>query len=95
MLKGKNWVITKENIMVHEMIGLKVRIKSRNLQKKIEGKIVDETKNMFIVETKNKEIKVPKQKGIFEFFLGDEIAKVDGNKIRYLPEQRIKSCVGD
>ncbi|MEM4364101.1 MAG: ribonuclease P protein subunit [Candidatus Diapherotrites archaeon] len=92
MLKGENWTITKENIMMHEMIGLKVRIRSPNMQKKIVGKVVDETKNMFIVEIKNREIKVPKQKGIFEFFLGDEIAKVEGDKIRYLPEQRVKRC---
>lgn len=85
-------MITKQNIMMHEMIGLKVRVSSPNFRKKVLGKIVDETKNMFTIQANEKEIKVAKKKGIFEFFLGDEVVEVQGDKIMYAPQQRIKAC---
>lgn len=57
-------------------------------QKKIgiNGKIIDETKNTFILE--NKKI-IPKKECIFEFDLNEKII-VDGKMILKKPENRIK-----
>ncbi len=95
MLEAKNWAITKENIKMHEMIGLEVKVSSPNLKKAIKGKVVDETKNIFVIEKEGREVKVPKRKGVFEFFLGDVTAIIEGENIMYAPQQRLKYCKGD
>ncbi len=72
-----------------EFIGRKVEIvdsKNKNLVG-IKGRIVDETKNMFEIEWKEKTKKV--QKKICRFkFLPEKII-VDGKIINYRPEDRI------
>lgn len=72
-----------------EFIGKKVEIvesKNKDLVG-IKGKIVDETKNMFEIESKGKTKKV--QKNICKFkFLSENII-IDGKIINYRPEDRI------
>ncbi len=60
MIVGKNYCINGENFLAHELIGLNVEIlNSTDISRKIMGKIVDETKNVFIIESKNVEKIVP------------------------------------
>ena len=57
MLKGKNYCITKENLMAHEMIGLEAKIvQSSDSSRLASGLVVDETKNTFVLESSGKEI---------------------------------------
>ncbi|MDD4250740.1 MAG: ribonuclease P protein component 1 [Candidatus ainarchaeum sp.] len=88
MINGKNYEINKENILYHELIGLNVKVVESSDPKKIgiNGKIIDETKNTFILE--NKKI-IPKKECIFEFDLNEKII-VDGKMILKKPENRIK-----
>jgi ribonuclease P protein subunit POP4 len=84
---------TSENLVRHELIGLKVRIvESTNKKNKgIEGRVVYETRNMLIIEKKNgKEIKVAKNENIFSFNLDGIWVRVDGKLLLGRPEDRIK-----
>ncbi len=106
MIKGKNYSITAENIKGHEMIGLEVLVKksSDKSREGIIGKIVDETKNTFIVEGKHEspkgEVKIkkfimPKKECEFEFNLNGEKVIVKGIEIMRRPEERAKEWRGN
>ena len=86
--------ITPYNIVRHELIGLKVRIKnSKNKAlKKISGIVIDETYNTLKIETRNGKIKtVIKKVCVFEFTLPDGTkVEVDGRLLVGRPEERIK-----
>ncbi|MGQ9721200.1 MAG: ribonuclease P protein component 1 [Candidatus Jordarchaeum sp.] len=83
---------TKENIIYHELIGLQVRvIKSTHKGYLISGKVIDETKNMIIIES-NGIKKIPKNMSIFEFLLSEgETIEIEGKKMIGRPEDRIKN----
>ncbi|HZX20649.1 MAG TPA: ribonuclease P protein component 1 [archaeon] len=92
MLKTEHYCITPGNIMAHELIGLDVKVlrSTDQSRKGIMGKVVDETKNVIIIETNGIEKKIPKNESEFEFMIGKEKAVVSGKKILYTPEQRAK-----
>ena len=92
MLKTEHYCITPENILSHELIGLETRVYSKDKNKqKIKGEVIDETKNLAIIENKNGVIKkIPKKEVVFEFKIGKETVKVDGKNILFKPEQRLK-----
>jgi len=76
-----------ENFLRGEFIGLKAKVldsKDSSL-KGIEGIIIDETKNMMVIETPKGIKKVAKNIAIFEI----DGHSIDGKKIRYRPEERI------
>jgi ribonuclease P protein subunit POP4 len=54
------------------------------------GKIIDETKNTFIIEIKNQKRKISKKIATFEFEIQGEKITIDGSKIAFRPENRIK-----
>ncbi|MEK6958200.1 MAG: ribonuclease P protein component 1 [archaeon] len=93
MLKGENYCITAENIRAHEMIGLNAKVIGSAERSRIglSGKIVDETRNTFVIESHGVEKIVPKAEAVFEFELGKEKVKVDGKDILYRPEARTKA----
>ena len=92
MVEGNGYSISAKNLLCHEMIGLLVKAKTAGKNgKEIEGKIVDETKNAFIVEGRGDEKMVAKNGTRFEFMLGSEAVAVNGSDILYRPEQRIKA----
>lgn len=73
------------------MIGLAVKAKSAG--KMIEGKVVGEEKNVFMIESKGDEKMVAKKGTEFEFLIGEEKAVVMGSDIMYAPEQRTKALL--
>jgi ribonuclease P protein subunit POP4 len=77
-------------LMKGELIGLKVRVaqsKDPTLVG-VEGKIVDETKHLLVIENKGKEKKLVKAICRFEF--PTQKVRLDGKRIMYRPEDRIK-----
>ena len=76
-------MITAENITRHELIGLETSIvKSSNSQMVgLHGKIIDETKSMFAIETAMGMKTIPKQNSIWQFNLDGMSTLVDGNTI--------------
>ncbi len=84
MIKGKGYEINDKNFLSHEMIGLKLKVieSSDPSRKGITGKIINETKNTFILEDGKI---LPKKECVFEFI---DIGIVDGKKILKRPEDR-------
>jgi len=86
-------MISTRNIIRHELIGLPVEIiESKNkFQIGIKGIVVDETKNLLIIESE-REIKKIQKKGVKFMFIipnGKKVT-VNGEKIALRPEERIK-----
>lgn len=92
MIEGKCYKITKENILAHELIGLKVKVIKSTDPKRIntEGIVLDETKNIFVIDCNRTEKIVPKKECEFEFGLNGEKVKIDGKKILKRSEDRTK-----
>ena len=85
--------ITPQNLVRHEIISLPVKIlKSTDpTQKKVSGKVIDETYNTLKIETKGKEKTVIKGNCIFVFTLPNKTkVQVDGKLLISRPEDRIK-----
>jgi ribonuclease P protein subunit POP4 len=83
---------TPQNLVRHELIGLKVKIaKSTDPTQKFSGTVIDETYNMFVIETKGKEKRIPKKNSIFIFTLPNGMkVEVEGKILISRPEDRIK-----
>lgn len=84
---------TPENLVRHELIGLKAKVVDSSNPKNvgIKGRIVDETRNILVIEkTDGKEVKLVKEENVFVFDLGGERISVDGKILVGRPEDRIK-----
>ncbi len=92
MLRDGN-MITSNNLVHHEFIGLKVHATSlKNKSLNLNGTIIDETKNIIKIEDENNcEKIIPKRGSIFLFELpnGEKI-EINGNILSIRPEDRIK-----
>lgn len=69
-----------------ELIGMNVKIVGKSIQ----GKIIDESKNMFEIKTKKGIRKIIKKNSKMEFIINNEKIVVEGNKLVAKPEERIK-----
>ena len=84
---------TAQNLGNHELIGLNVKA-FRASQMEFEGRVVDETMNTFVLEDGLREIRVPKHGYEFHFNLNNDIIKINGDRIRFRPEDRTKKVKG-
>jgi len=87
-------MITPQNIVRHELIGLQVKVAHSSNQEIIgkEGKVVNETKNTITLEdgAGNEKI-IPKETTTFHFKLRNgSIVEINGKIIVSRPEDRIK-----
>ncbi len=82
----------KKRLARSELIGLDVEvIESENrFNKGVKGKVIDETKNMFIVETEKGRKSIIKDQCVFEFKLKGKNIKINGKSLTTRPEERIK-----
>ena len=96
MIKGLHYGITRENLLMHELIGLEAEVvESSDKSRMCRGKIIDETKNTLTMECDGeKEKKIPKKEVVIEFNLNGEKIKVDGKKIVARPHERTKILGG-
>jgi ribonuclease P protein subunit POP4 len=80
------------NFVRHELIGLKVNVKkSKNVShERISGIVIDETRNMLVIEHKGREVMIPKKDTLFEFEIGKKKIEVNGNLLIGRPEDRLK-----
>ncbi len=84
---------TPENLVHHELIGLKVNVVGSSNPKNIgiKGKIVDETRDTLVIEKLDgREAKMIKEENVFVFVLDRKMVKVDGKILVGRPEDRIK-----
>ena len=86
-------MITSNNLVHHEFIGLKVHVtNAKNKSLDLKGTIIDETKNTIKIEEEdNAEKVIPKNGSLFVFELPNgEKVEIDGNILSIRPEDRIK-----
>ena len=72
-----------------ELIGLDVEVLSAPYSE-ISGKVVDETKNTFTIESAGTERMVPKPGNVFRFAYEGRNIDIIGSEILHRPEDRIK-----
>lgn len=90
--------ITPENVVRHELIGLRVRVAESTdpAMRGLGGTIVDESYNMLTMETKKagkraSEKRLSKRNSVFIFALPNKVkVKVEGRLLVGRPEDRIK-----
>lgn len=85
-------MITQQNIINHELLGLDAQILESTNKTFVGlfGKVIDETKSMLVIDTKQGAKMVSKQHNKWKFTLGDQDFTVDGAAISKRPEDRIK-----
>ncbi len=81
------------NLRKHELIGLHVEVLDATdpTQAHVRGRVVDETRNMIVVEVAGQEKRIPKQGSRFRFDVQGGL-DVDGDEIRFRPEDRVKKA---
>ncbi|MGB6463331.1 MAG: ribonuclease P protein subunit [Nitrosotalea sp.] len=84
-------MITKENIASHELIGLQAQIvESSNKQIiGLVGKIIDETKFMFTLNTLKGNKKFPKDTARWKFSFNNDETEIEGTKLTKRPYERM------
>ncbi len=84
-------MITINNITSHEFIGLHTEItQSTNPQIiGLNGRIIDETKSMFRINTKNGTKSIAKSENSWKFSIENNDIVIDGSKIAKRPFDRI------
>jgi len=85
-------MITADNIILHEFIGMNTLVvNSTNAQIiGINGTIVDETKSMFTLDTKKGFKKIAKNNSDWEFVVNSDKIVVKGSKINKRPQDRLE-----
>ena len=89
-------MITPENLVRHELIGLFVEVvESTNPSMEgISGRVVDETRNTFLIETRSGLRCVPKSCNCFIFTLFQGLkVKAEGSVLVSQPENRINKKI--
>ena len=81
------------NLRKHELIGLQVRVMRSTDpgQRDLSGRVVDETRNMLVVEVGGVDKRIPKQGSRFRFDIQGGL-EVEGDEIRFRPEDRVKKA---
>ncbi len=81
------------NLRKHELIGLRVEVLGATdpTQAHLHGRVVDETRNMLVLEVAGEEKRIPKHGSRFRFDVQGGL-ELDGDEIRYRPEDRVKKA---
>ncbi len=88
-------VYDNRNIVLHELIGLKVKVIASKDKKQsgLLGNVVDETKNTLLIETKSGAKRVIKKTSKFRFYAGKKSFVVEGIEINFRPDERIEKAM--
>lgn len=81
------------NLRKRELIGLQVEVVSAMdpSQAHVRGRVVDETRNILVVEVQGREKRIPKHGSRFRFDVQGGL-EVEGEEIRFRPEDRVKKA---
>ena len=85
-------MISSRNVLRHELIGLDVLVSGATNpeQRGLSGRIIDETRNLLVIETPKGVRHIPKMHSIFGLRLpGREYVEIDGSVMVLAPERRI------
>jgi ribonuclease P protein subunit POP4 len=88
--------LTPGNLLQHELIGLRVNVdeSSNRALRGLRGTVIDETRNMLVIENdQSAEKRVSKAGNRFIFELDDGVlVRVKGDRLISRPEDRIKKA---
>lgn len=81
-----------KNVTKYELIGLDIKIvRSKNQDLlNLKGRIIDETKNMLIIQSNNKIKKIIKDQVTIELKMNNKLMQIDGKLLVGRSEERIK-----
>jgi ribonuclease P protein subunit POP4 len=81
------------NLRKHELIGLDVEVVNATdpSQEHLRGRVVDETRNTLVLDIHGDEKRIPKHGSRFRFEVQGGF-EVDGEDIRFRPEDRVKKA---
>lgn len=85
-------MISSRNILRHEMIGLDVLVSGSTNpeQRGLSGRIIDETRNLLVIETPKGMKRIAKVHNTFRVSLPSrELVEIDGSVLVLAPEKRI------
>ena len=85
-------MISYQNVLRHELIGLDVLVAgaANPLHRGICGHIIDETRNMFAIQTMQGIKRIPKLHSIFRLHLPDgTLVEINGSVLVLAPEKRL------
>jgi ribonuclease P protein subunit POP4 len=88
--------VTPQNLLRHELIGLNVKVSDSTNPaiKGVRGEVIDETKNMFTIQSSRGTLMIPKNIATFRFTLLNGVqVDVDGRRLTARPEARLKTRV--
>jgi len=85
-------MITKENIISHELIGLKTEIIDSSNKEilGLKGTIIDETKSMFVIDTSIGYKKIPKNHNKWKFSIQNDDVILLGSSLCKRPFDRVR-----
>ncbi len=88
-------MITLDNIISHEMIGLKALVTNSPNSEIIglNGTIVDETKSMFTIKNGNNFKNIPKKYNTWKFFVDNQEMTISGNMLEKRSFDRLRSKI--
>lgn len=84
-----------KNIVLNELIGLRVRV-VKSLDRRqvgIKGTVIDETQNTLVVDTGYQQKRLVKATSTFRFYAGRKSFEVSGVEINFRPEERIEKAM--
>ncbi len=82
-----------KNLVLHELIGLTARVVHATDPALVglEGRVVDETMHLIVIQTPRGEKRVQKRSAVFAFYAPDgSVVVVDGRILEVRPEERTK-----
>ncbi len=84
--------MTKDIVYTFEFIGSNIEVMDSTHEgyDEVEGKVHDETKNTFVVNDDETEKTIPKEGTRFKLTIKGRENILDGNRLTYRPENRIK-----
>ena len=86
-------MITVQNLLAHEWIGLQVTIKESSDPRltEVSGSVRNETRNTLTIDNRGRKLRVSKAHSVFAVTLpSGEETTVDGAHMMYRPEDRVK-----
>ena len=88
-------MITLDNIFSHEIIGLKTIVTNSPNSAIIglNGTVVDETKSMFTIKTKNRFKNIPKKYNTWKFFVDNQEMTISGTMLEKRSFDRLRSKI--
>ena len=85
-------MISPQNVLRHELIGLDILVSgaANPDQRGLSGRVIDETRNLLVIETPKGVRRIPKVRSTFVVHLpGRETVEIDGSVMVLAPEKRI------